>query len=69
MRWLDAVRYGDTRGFHGDNLWPAWPYRDYVLQAFRDNMPFDQFTREQIAGRSPAECHASSRRLLPRITA
>jgi hypothetical protein len=50
MRWLDAVRYGDSAGFHGDNLWPAWPYRDYVLKAFRDNMPFDRFTREQIAG-------------------
>jgi hypothetical protein len=50
MHWLDAVRYGDSAGFHGDNLWPAWPYRDYVLRAFRDNMPFDQFTREQLAG-------------------
>ena len=50
MHWLDAVRYGDSAGFHGDNLWPAWPYRDYVLRALRDNMPFDRFTREQIAG-------------------
>lgn len=50
MRWLDAVRYADSSGFHGDNLWPAWPYRDYVLGAFRDNKPFDQFTREQLAG-------------------
>ena len=50
MHWLDAVRYGDSAGFHGDNLWPAWPYRDWVLKAFRENMPFDQFTREQIAG-------------------
>jgi hypothetical protein len=50
MRWLDAVRYGDSSGFHGDNLWPAWPYRDYVLRAFSDNMPFDRFTREQLAG-------------------
>ncbi|MCX6623057.1 MAG: DUF1549 domain-containing protein [Acidobacteria bacterium] len=50
MLWLDAVRYGDSSGFHGDNLWPVWPYRDYVLRAFRDNMPFDRFTREQIAG-------------------
>ena len=48
--WLDAVRYADTAGFHGDNRYPAWPYRDYVLRAFRDNMPFDQFTREQLAG-------------------
>ena len=50
MIWLDAVRYADTSGFHGDNLWPIWPYRDYVLGAFRDNKPFDEFTREQLAG-------------------
>jgi hypothetical protein len=50
MRWLDAVRYADSAGFHGDNLWPVWPYRDYVLRAFRDNKPFDVFTREQLAG-------------------
>ncbi len=50
MHWLDAVRYADTSGFHGDNAFPAWPYRDYVLRAFRDNKPFDEFTREQIAG-------------------
>jgi hypothetical protein len=50
MHWLDAVRFADSAGFHGDNLFPAWPYRDYVLKAFRDNKPFDQFTREQIAG-------------------
>ncbi len=50
MHWLDAVRYADTSGFHGDNAWPAWPYRDYVLRAFRDNKPFDVFTREQLAG-------------------
>ncbi len=48
--WLDAVRYADTCGFHGDNPFPAWPYRDYVLKAFRDNKPFDEFTREQLAG-------------------
>jgi hypothetical protein len=50
MHWLDAVRYADSCGYHGDNLFPAWPYRDYVLKAFRDNMPFDRFTREQLAG-------------------
>ena len=50
MHWLDAVRYADTCGFHGDNAFPAWPYRDYVLHAFRDNKPFDEFTREQLAG-------------------
>jgi hypothetical protein len=50
MHWLDAVRYADSAGFHGDNLWPAWPYRDYILRALRDNKPFDEFTREQLAG-------------------
>jgi Protein of unknown function (DUF1553)/Protein of unknown function (DUF1549)/Planctomycete cytochrome C len=50
MHWLDAVRYADTCGFHGDNAFPAWPYRDYVLHAFLENKPFDQFTREQLAG-------------------
>ena len=50
MHWLDAVRYADTNGFHKDFPFPAWPYRDYVLRAFRDNKPFDQFTREQLAG-------------------
>jgi hypothetical protein len=48
--WLDAVRYADTAGFHGDNPYPVWPYRDYVLRAFRDNKAFDVFTREQLAG-------------------
>jgi hypothetical protein len=48
--WLDAIRYSDTCGFHGDNPLPAWPYRDWVLRAFRDNKPFDEFTREQLAG-------------------
>ncbi|HMF76416.1 MAG TPA: DUF1549 domain-containing protein, partial [Bryobacteraceae bacterium] len=50
VRWLDAVRYADTAGYHSDSPRPAWPYRDYVLQAFRDNKPFDVFTREQLAG-------------------
>jgi Protein of unknown function (DUF1549)/Planctomycete cytochrome C len=50
VRWLDAVRYADTAGYHSDSERPAWPYRDYVLQAFRDNKPFDVFTREQLAG-------------------
>ncbi|MFN9433293.1 MAG: PSD1 and planctomycete cytochrome C domain-containing protein [Acidobacteriota bacterium] len=50
MHWLDAVRYADTSGFHGDNLYPSWPYRDYVLKSFLDNKRFDVFTREQLAG-------------------
>lgn len=50
VHWLDLARYADTVGFHGDATVSVWPYRDYVIQAFNDNMPFDQFTREQLAG-------------------
>lgn len=50
MHWLDLVRYADTVGYHGDQEHPISPYRDYVIQAFIDNMPFDRFTAEQLAG-------------------
>ncbi|MBA2114209.1 PSD1 and planctomycete cytochrome C domain-containing protein [Bremerella alba] len=48
--WLDLVRFADTVGYHGDQDHNISPYRDYVLDAFNDNVPFDQFTREQLAG-------------------
>ncbi|TWT32798.1 Planctomycete cytochrome C [Blastopirellula retiformator] len=48
--WLDLVRYADTVGYHGDQDHNISPYRDYVLDALNDNLPFDQFTREQLAG-------------------
>lgn len=48
--WLDAVRFADTIGYHSDNPRNIWPYRDYVIRAFNDDEPFDQFTREQLAG-------------------
>lgn len=48
--WLDLVRYADTNGYHSDEYRSVWPYRDYVINAFNQNMPFDQFTIEQIAG-------------------
>ena len=74
MLWLDAVRYADTCGFHGDNPFPAWPYRDYVLRSFLDNKPFDLFTREQIAGdllpgAGPVERTASAYNRLNRTSA
>ena len=50
VHWLDLVRYADTVGFHGDMPVSVWPYRDYVIRAFNENMPFDRFTREQLAG-------------------
>jgi len=50
MYWLDLVRYADTVGYHGDQDHHASPYRDYVIDAFNFNMPFNQFTREQLAG-------------------
>lgn len=49
-QWLDAARYADTHGIHIDNYRSIWPYRDWVIQAFKQNMPWDQFTIEQIGG-------------------
>ncbi len=50
MWWLDQVRYADSVGYHGDQDQSAWPYRDYVIRAFNDNLHFDRFTTEQLAG-------------------
>lgn len=50
VHWLDAVRYADTVGYHGDQERDATPFRDYVIKSFNENKPYDQFTREQLAG-------------------
>ena len=50
VRWLDAARYGDTNGYSTDGVRNMWRWRDWVIDAFNRNMPFDQFTIEQIAG-------------------
>ena len=49
-RWLDLARYADTNGYEKDRERRIWPYRDWVIRALNDDMPFDAFTRRQIAG-------------------
>jgi len=63
--WLDLVRYADSGGFERDFDWPnAWRYRDYVVQSFNKDKPYDQFIREQIAGDeihpASAEAHVAT---------
>jgi Protein of unknown function (DUF1553)/Protein of unknown function (DUF1549)/Planctomycete cytochrome C len=48
--WLDAARYADTNGYHHDDFRTMWPWRDWVIQSFNDNKPYDVFTTEQLAG-------------------
>jgi hypothetical protein len=48
--WLDLARYSDTKGYEKDLARTIWPYRDYVINAFNQDMPYDQFTTEQLAG-------------------
>jgi len=50
VEWLDAARYSDTYGYHEDLPRVMWPWRDWVINALNDNMPFDRFTVEQLAG-------------------
>jgi hypothetical protein len=50
QQWLDLARYADSNGYQADQLRDSWAYRDWVIDAYNANMPFDQFTIEQIAG-------------------
>lgn len=50
IQWLDLARYADSNGFQIDSSRQQWPWRDWVIQAYNSNMPFDQFTLEQLAG-------------------
>ena len=64
-KWLDVVRYADTNGFELDQERPhAWRYRDYVIQSFNADKPYDRFVKEQIAGDEMFP--GSRRRWLPR---
>ena len=59
--WLDAARYADTNGYQGDGERTMWPWRDWVVKAFNDNLPFDQFTVWQLAGDLLPERRRASR--------
>ena len=50
MQWLDVARYADTNGYNNDETRTLWPWRDWVIRAFAENMPFDRFVAEQVAG-------------------
>ncbi len=50
LEWLDVARYGDTQGMHGDRERYHWPWRDWVIDAFRRNLPYDEFITWQLAG-------------------
>lgn len=50
MEWLDVARYADSHGLHADGLRTSWPYRDWVISAFKRNLPYDDFLRWQLAG-------------------
>ncbi|HTI50032.1 MAG TPA: DUF1549 domain-containing protein, partial [Planctomycetaceae bacterium] len=50
MHWLDVSRYADTNGYNNDEERTMWPWRDWVIDAFRRNLPYDQFVVEQLAG-------------------
>lgn len=50
LHWLDISRYGDTYGYQNDNYRTQWPWRDWVIHAFNENIPYDKFVTWQLAG-------------------
>ncbi|MGD1894519.1 MAG: DUF1553 domain-containing protein [Cyclobacteriaceae bacterium] len=50
MEWMDVARYADSHGLHADGARTMWPWRDWVIKAFNQNMPYDQFATWQLAG-------------------
>ena len=50
VNWLDLARFADTHGYSQDQARPVWPWRDWVIKSYNENMPFDQFTTWQLAG-------------------
>ncbi|MCC2672999.1 MAG: hypothetical protein K0Q72_5471 [Armatimonadetes bacterium] len=67
--WLDLVRYADTVGYHGDQEHHISPYRDWVIKAFNDDLPFDRFTAEQLAGDLLVDEALGKRRATPKPAA
>ena len=61
MQWLDVARYADTNGYNNDETRTLWPWRDWVIRAFAENIPFDQFVTEQVAGDLFADATISQR--------
>ena len=59
--WLDVVRFADTIGYHSDTPRNVWPYRDWVINSFNQNKPFDRFTIEQVAGDLLPDANLESR--------
>ncbi len=68
--WLDAVRYSDSNGFDWDEFRPqAWRYRDYVVNAWNSDLPYDQFILEQLAGDEQFDGHPANEQQLSQLVA